>query len=456
MLNKPKNIILLTVDCWRADHFRRNGEAVSPTPFIDGLLHDTLVFEQAITCGGWTRPSITALLSSTHASMYGGPLGRYADQRPIVSEVLQNNGYDTAAFTTNPQVGISFGFERGFNTFRESEPVAALQGPNWARIKGSQRLLAAPLAQWALQPLHVNTLPAEVTAPAEQLVDQVAQWLLQPRTRPAFVWAHFMDMHWPYHLLRKPHSPTEKARIWKDLQIGYRIAEAHGYLHPGESQVARLWTLYRKALSYVDEQIGNLIQRLRYSGLWEDTVLILTADHGEEFYEHGRWSHYQLYDESLRVPLILRLPGLEQSQRIPDQVSLLDISPTILELAGLTPTQEMLGESLLGTTRGKPRIQREAYAEAMWPDTYRLAIRNEEYKYIYDSQDPENSRLFDLQADPQEKHNLYRQQPNVAKKFEELRRQHQNRATATAVEAEEGLAVNPALAERLRALGYVD
>jgi arylsulfatase A-like enzyme len=455
MLSNPPDIILLTIDCWRADYLGPSEDQPSPTPHIDQIATGALDFRQAITCGGWTRPSLTALLSSTYASMYGGPLEQYAAERPALSEALQRSGYRTAGFTTNPQVGRMYGFDRGFDTFIECEPDGSIPGPRWAKIRGAQRLLCSPVVQWALQHLSANTLPPEVTCPAEQVVEQIIKWLNQPRHQPAFVWAHFMDAHWPYHILRTAHSPRARAEIWQDLQMIHRITQKHGYLNPGPEKVARLKNLYRQALSYVDAQIGRLIWHLHSSRQWDNTVLVVTSDHGEEFYEHGRWSHYQLYDESLRVPLIIRIPQLQSRRVIDRQVSLLDIAPTLLDLAGVSIPREMLGHSLL-------RLHQEGYypaevavAESMWPNAYRMAMRSEQYKFMYDNQYPDQRLLYDLKADPRESRNIYQPDLPIARRFEELRCAHEELARKTAVSVRPASRADAAMTERLRALGYL-
>lgn len=456
MSTRLPNILLLTIDCWRADYLGAQNGRPSLTPNIDRLVDSSYVFTQAITCGGWTRPSITALLSSTFASMYGGTTGRLAAERPSLSEALQSYGYTTAGFTTNPQIGRTFGFERGFDTFVESEPDGSLSGPGWAKMRGAKRLLCQPVTHRLLKPFQTNTLPPEITTPAEQLCDQIGDWLEQPRQQPAFVWAHFMDVHWPYHNLRKPQPALEKAKTWRDLQIAYQISENGGYTHPGDEQVERFRELYRQAIVYVDEQIGRLVERLKAAGLWEDTVLILTADHGEEFYEHGRWSHYQLYDESLRVPLVVRIPGIKP-RSIDWQVSLLDVAPTVLELAGVSKPEAMLGISLLQQAReSQVDRSREVYAEAIWPDNLRLAIRTEEFKFLYESKLPDRSMLIDLKADPGERENIYAVETAVVRRFEELRKNHEARAYATASEPAEVMELDALMSDRLRALGYIE
>jgi arylsulfatase A-like enzyme len=450
------NIVLLTIDCWRADHFRSDGDDPSPTPNLDRLAADAAVFNQAVTCGGWTRPSITSLLSSTHASLYGGPLDYLSSERPLVQEALQANGYETGGFTTNPQVGKLFGFDRGFDTFIDFEPDGAYPGLTWSRLKGAQRLLQQPATHRILKMLGIQSLPPEITTPASQLTEHLEAWLLRPRQRPTFAWAHYMDAHWPYHILRKSHSTNEIAQIWREINMMFQVTNDHGWLYPGETFVRGIHQLYREALSYVDDSIGRLIARLKAEGQWEKTIFIITSDHGEEFYEHGRWGHYQLYDESVHVPLIIRIPGLGTGKQIENQISLLDIAPTILDQAGAPIPNRMMGISLVPYLNGKSSSSRMAYVESMWPDAYRLALRSDGYKYIFDSHTPSECQLFDLQVDPDEKFNIIEQRPREASRFEQLRLDLASQAAAHKQPVQKGRAVDPAITERFRALGYLD
>lgn len=443
MSDKAPNILLLTIDCFRADYMGK-----SLTPFLDDLAGDSLVFTQAITCGGWTLPSLTALFSSTYASMYGGPFAGYSPERPMLGEILRNHGYTTAGFSTTPQIGQAQGFDRGFDTFVECEPQ---KQRDWSQVKGAQRFLVHPWTHRLLGALGYSSVPAEVTIPAETLCRQIANCFEQPRHQPAFIWAHFMDAHWPYHRFSVLQQADEIAQAWRDLNAMFSVAENSGRLHPGVEVMDRMQALYAQALQYVDAQIRELVDRLKGTPEWENTLLVVTADHGEEFFEHGRWSHYQLYDESLRVPLILHLPGEESARSYARQVSLIDLAPTLLEAAGAAQPEEMLGQSLLGSI--EPRM---AAAEAMWPDTYRLALRTETHKYLYDASHPQETRLFDLRTDPAESADRYALDPQTAQEFDRLRQEHMNRGQSQTAPAREVLEMTPEVIERLRALGYLE
>jgi arylsulfatase len=191
-------------------------------------------------------------------------------------------------------------------------------------------------------------------------------------------------------------------------------------------------------LALIYSQINRLIAYLQATRQWQHTVLVLTSDHGTEFMEHGNWGHYdnQLYDEGIRVPLILRIPGLPGPQEITRQVSLLDVAPTVLSLAGIPRPEKMLGGNLLTLIEGADNLSGQngdgrvpadvAYTEmlALNSAKFRLAIRTEEHKTIHDVENPHANQLYHLQTDPAERHNRYRKEDPVSRHFDALRLAH--------------------------------
>ena len=456
MLNYHKNILLIVVDDLRADCVGSQDKTPSLTPQLDNFGSKSIIFDQAISCGGWTRPSMIGALTSTYASMYGGPLGRLSPNRPYLPEILNNNGYHTAGFVSNPQIGREYGFNRGFDTFTECEPVSPANRPPWEKIKGSQRLFRSSLPHWILCRIGVNSLPPAVTISAEQLADKVRLWINRCSDGSFIVLAHFMDVHWPYHVHRELVDPKNIALAWRDTHLMYSLAQDHGKTAPAEYQRNRLRSLYRSAVRYVDDSIGYLLGELDRIGVLDNMAVIIVSDHGEEFFEHGRWGHYQLYDESIRVPLIIHLPGSAICERFVDQVSLIDLTPTVLEIAGIKKPDNMLGESLLRYIRDGESGPGESYAEAMWPDTYRLAIRSEDYKYLFDSKRPDQARLFDLRADPEESFDISKRAISTFERFENLCREHIRKFEILSDQPGRDVALSHEIEARLRALGYWD
>ena len=470
------NIVLLTIDCWRGDHLGVTGATPSPTPHLDKLAAEGSVFEQAITCGGWTRPAMMALFSSVYASRHhGGSLKQLAPELPVVTELVKAQGYETAGFCANLVCGRSGGFHRGFDAFEDvnsdDKRVALLRRAR--KIRGYNRvflpLMCRPRIHRFLRRLGVRLDLPEYTASARRLTRSVLDWLRQPHSAPLFLWAHYIDLHWPYRLSRRQHDPDQIAQAWQDRRTYRRVVSSRGRFDPGPETRARWQALYREELLAVDEQIGLLIDRLRRAGLWERTALIVTSDHGEEFFEHGTWAHSwnQLFDEGIHVPLIIRVPGLPAGIRVRQQVSGLDIAPTILDIAGIDPSASMMGASLLPFARdetgGETHHRPEAIVEMLGHRNsylYRMAVRTLERRYIHDAEHPHSNKLYDRAADQHERHNVYSQDKATARRFDEHRFEHMAPIVPDLLELADDASpfadTDPEVVERLRALGYVE
>lgn len=192
------DLILLTVDCWRADYLGATGKIGVVTPHLDRLAAEATLFEQAITPGGWTRLAMTALFSSTYASQFGGVAKPFAADRPMLSELLRAAGYETAGFTANPVCGRKGGFERGFDTFADLIPPAP---PTWQsqalHRRGGKYFARALTHAWfhrLLRLVGIDWQPLDPTVGAASLSGALRDWLERPRTGPAFTWGHYMDL----------------------------------------------------------------------------------------------------------------------------------------------------------------------------------------------------------------------------------------------------------------------
>lgn len=459
-MNRP-NIVLLTIDTLRADRLGCYGHKGHLTPNIDRLASSGIRFEQAISGGSWTQAAFPVILTSSYAAMYGGCLGRLAPERPSPIETLASNGYATGGFSTNIHLSRATGFDRGFLHFVELNPTES--DPRLRRVKGGQRLLQNPLTHALLRPFGVRMRPARLYSSATEVTDSVSHWLDRVDA-PFFAWAHYMDVHWPYHLEESLDRPEEIAQAWRDLANMYGRANFEGRSERDKPITAaerdHFINLYEKSLRYVDEQVGRLIDRIQRSKHADNTVIILVADHGEEFLDHGRWGHWEsnLYDEILRVPLVISMPNGPRNKVIEQQVRLLDLMPTVLDICGCPPSDGMFGTSmasLLGT--GEPKYDgRETISEMRRDPWHRVAVRTESFKYIWDSKRPDQPDLFDLRADPCEKENVRDHFPQEVSRFQSIVDEHRlrvvNTEPAVAVQKPE---VNEEVAQRLRDLGYL-
>ena len=359
------NVVLLVLDTLRADRLGSYGHTRPTSPNLDALAARSFRFETAISQSSWTRPS--------HRSMFTGlyPLSQGGLSSPPIAEVLWRNGFRTQAITGGAQLRYRFGFSRGF----ESHAI-----DKW--VRGVERV--------------VDTFESD-------------------RHRRHFVFLHSYEIHDPY-------VHTELAAGMDPGRVGARftrrgLARLDG--KPTDAERRYIEALYDSGIRYADAQVGRLFGELERRGLLERTLLIVTSDHGEEFWEHGHWGHGRtMYDEQSRVPLILHVPeamraalGLGEGARtIRQQVRLVDLYPTLLDLLGIPLTHTVHGRSLRPTLHGQRLPAVDAFSESIyWGKTEVKALRSERYKYFRGlaknpARDPVEGweALYDLAADPRE------------------------------------------------------
>lgn len=458
-MTKP-NIVLLTIDTLRADVLGCYGYGRPLTPHLDRLAATGVRFAQAITGGSWTQAAFPVLLTSTAAAKYGGCLDSLNAERPSPIEALAAHGYTTAGFSTNPHLSRATGYNRDFATFVDLQPA---ESDPWLRqLKGGERLLRQPLTHYLAGLLGITTRPARIYASAGELVDKFGHWLAQV-DGPFFAWAHFMDVHWPYYLEEQLSHPRQIAAAWEDLALMHRWANAQKKEVITKDLRQRFLNLYEESLQYLDGEIGRLLAGLEAAGYGSNTIVIVISDHGEEFFDHGRWGHWEdnLYDEIVKVPLLIHLPGQPQAQVVHQQVSALDIMPTILELGDCPLPDGVEGTSLrplwtkgVGSQDGEMRSVICEMPRETW---HRVAVRTEAFKLIWDSRCPDQPELYNLQGDPGEQDNVAHEFPQVTRQLMaevdgHLREVAETRPDGPVQEVE----FDEAVLQRLRDLGYVD
>jgi arylsulfatase A-like enzyme len=296
------------------------------------------------------------------------------------------------------------------------------------------------------------------------VTDSLSQWLDEVKG-PFFAWAHYMDVHWPYHLEEALVHPKDLAQAWYDLRMMYGRANydrSNLDNHRTITTVQRdhFIQLYEKSLQYLDHQVGRLINHISDSVHADNTLIIILADHGEEFLDHDRWGHWEsnLHDEILKVPLIMWLPKGPHGQIIRQQVRLLDLMPTILDLCGCPQADGVLGASMASLLeRGESKYDgSESISEMRRDPWHRIAVRTESFKYIWDSKRPDQPDLYDLRNDPREQRSVGDQFPQEVSRFQAAVDAHRHRVAAT----EPAIAVSKPqvdeeVARRLRDLGYL-
>lgn len=395
------NVLLISIDTLRADHVGCYGYPRDTTPNLDAVARQGTRFAQHISNTSWTLPSHLSLLTGLPETVHGVESDARAldPARETLAEVLSRHGYRTAGFFSGPYLSPAYGFAQGFERY---ESVMGLSLPadvpdDWNELAPEDRVQAA-----------VTRSNLERTG--EELLSRATAFLGEERDDPFFLFLHFFDCHWDY-------VPPEP--YWRRYDPDYdgdldptRIF-ANPRMRPGmpEEDLEHVIARYDGEIRYTDEIVGRVLSELERLGLADDTLLVITADHGEEFFDHGRFGHrFALFDESLRVPLVVRFPGrVPEGLVVEEQTSVADVMPTILELCGVPRPAEVRGMSLVSLLRGDPEP-----ALLCRPVTGRLARAGEEsasqrfartndWKLIAArAGEAEVLYYFDLRADPHE------------------------------------------------------
>jgi len=452
------NVLLITIDTLRADRLATFGGAPGLTPHLDQLAAEGVAFATAIAQSPWTLPSIASIFTGLTPGGHGAGWSTNGldllARTPLGSEVwtfvkaLKACGYLTQAFVTNPYLSMRYGFGAGFDRFEnvtmESEAFVAL-GDTLA-----VRLLASLFPN-----LVTGDTGVAVTA-------RVLPWLDRHHEEKFLVWLHYLDAHAPYG---DPHVLGNKSFRGDTLLSAITpgggtlgtlpfipIARLRaGEVHLDPAQRRQLISLYDAGVRYDDEQVGHVLRRLGRLGLSDHTLVVVASDHGEEFWEHGGVEHgHTLYEELIRVPLIVRWPGGPARTRISDVVRLMDIAPTITDLTGCqaAPEDAIEGRSLrpLLVGRDEPRT---AMSHGLLFAEERRALRSERFKYIEWAHGKEE--VYDLRSDPNERRDLAGQEELIAA----LRTQLRERVVAQLVPLGPSAArVDDRTRELMRVLGY--
>ena len=397
----PANVLVVTLDTLRADRVGAYGYAAARTPVLDGLAAKGARFTSVTTTTPLTLSAHTSLFTGMWPTAHGvrDNTGFYVDDAlTTLAEQLKGQGYRTGgfvgAFVLDARWGIAQGFDHYFDDFDLSEDV----GPGLDAI---QRRGA-------------------------EVVDAATAWLKQPDPKPFFAWVHLYDPHTPYD------APTEFASRFPATRDGAYDAE----------------------VAYTDAQLGRLLAALEVDGRLANTIVVVMADHGEQLGEHREQSHgFFIYDAAVQVPLIVVAPGVAP-RVVADQVRIIDVMPTVLDLAGVAIPAVVQGVSLKpGLDGGHQQLL--AFSESWYPRFHYgwselRAVRDGRYKFI---QAPRRE-LYDLSADPHELNNLAASDPARADALERSLRALVARTSRA--EANKGpQPVDAAAEQRLRALGYV-
>lgn len=454
-MNSENNLILITIDCLRPDHLSCLGYHGNNTLHIDHLARKGALFRQAISNGPNTYCSFPSIMTSTYAMMncFGKETGYpyrwifLSLGNATIAEVLQRNGYSTAAFHTNPWISSFFHYNRGFEVFYDS-----LDEPLRSSFRRRGVKVGSSISYYLSRSIGLyQKLRNKQEMSAHWLNQKALSWLKKHYERKFFLWLHYMDVHIPLI----PPGLTFFQRL-NAIKLDYKIRRSYT---ASDNEFKTLIDLYDKEIKYVDCELGLFVNKLDEMGISSDnTYFVITADHGEQLMEHGFVAHGLLYDEVIRVPLIMVGPGIDSSIVIQDQVSLLDLAPTIVEFLDIDKPKNFCGASLMPIIEGK-KVEKTVFSENLRPA---VSLRTEDWKCIVSFYGEEKVELYDLKEDPLEANNLAAQKKDIARRFKyqainHIQREHNFRKKSKKKEAFDNTGDKrdqKRLKARLQALGY--
>ncbi|MBN1484536.1 MAG: sulfatase-like hydrolase/transferase [Chloroflexia bacterium] len=414
------NIVLITIDTLRADHLGAYGYDPEISPHLDALAQGGVRFEQAIAQSSWTVPSVASMITSMYPSELGVQLHRGVSTqlqldplRVTLAEVLREQGYHTGACLTNGLLPGN-GFEQGIHEFAGTRVPGSFDEEVLKErplFKSMFQVLppAGHFFSWGYQRLFNHRFDSDNDGPA---INHFAQRFLQKhREGRFFLWLYYMEPHTPYdpsQIFPPPPAGTEadpnedlvrQIDFWKVVDAGPKELSPEGR--------ELLHALYAGEIHDVDTHVGQVVAMIEELGLSDRTLIVVHADHGEEFFEHGGFGHgNSFYQEIIRVPLIISGPYVQPGTVIQTPVPLLDLMPTLIDIAGGTIPPEARGRSIKSALQGQEPAAISIYSEMLLTTYFdQKAVLHDHQKLIYGLLDQELA-LYDLHNDPKELVNI--------------------------------------------------
>ena len=413
------NLILISIDTLRADHLSCYGYDRNTSPNIDRFARDGVLFTNTIAQSSWTLPSHMSMLTGLYPSGHGvlSKHNKLGDEHLTVAEILQNAGYETAAITDRVYLSQRYGYQ-GFDFYHD---------------KGCLKCRGA----------------------IKKTYKRAVKWLRKGHSRPFFLFLHTYQVHAPYDPL--PDYDIYSDKSYRGITYGYVKYAHYGKIEDkfGLEDYLYLIDKYDGEIFYADHFLGKLFKKLKQLGLYNNSIIILTSDHGENFLDHKAHGvgHGELYDEIVKVPLIIKAPMFPTNKIVEAQVESIDIVPTVLELLDISIPVRVDGESLVELV--KLGSYDSVFAFSQKDHEYKM-IRSKDWKLLQRSQS--EFELFDLIKDPKEQLNIFAQETEVAKSlFEALNiwsdtQKQLSKSNST----DNKIELDKELTDQLKALGYIN
>lgn len=386
------NVLLVSIDTLRADHLGCYGYGRTTSPHLDRLAREGTLFEQHVSSSSWTLPAHAAIFTGLSDSGHGcTDVDKALEPRfETLAERFQSNGYATAGFFAGPFLHPGFGFGQGFDLYADctayGDRVDADDPARWANAEATRRAS------------HEDVANPRTFAAFES-------WFAGRGDEPFFAFVHLWDVHYdftppaPYDRMFDPDYTgwVDGRNFFFDERVGPDMAAR---------DLQHLIALYDGEIAWTDTYVAKLRGALERAGVLDDTVIVITADHGTEFFEHGRKGHRTtLYDEVIHVPLVVRYPKrFPAGVRVAAQTRAVDVAPTLLDVCGLDALPDVSGESLLPLTGDAARRSGaglRAVSELDSVGRSLLSVRDERWKVVGDRLRA-TTRTFDRRNDPRE------------------------------------------------------
>jgi len=369
------DLIWIVLDAARADHFGAYGHALETTPNIDALMAESIVFDEAYAAAPNTKAAVTTLFTGQFPTTHGavGATEAAPSEIPVLPELVRAAGFRTVCFSANPYLSAHFGFDRGFDEFHEVFREVDLEANQLGRV------------------------------PAELMAEEAVKWLEENEHARFFAYLHFLEPHDPY-------APPEPYDTMFVDQL------------PGRKRLAS----YDGNLRYADEAVGQVLDAIDRLGLAGHSVILITADHGEAFGEHGRFLHADtVYQETVHIPLSIRLPEGAAGRRS-EIVCSTDMMPTLLDLFGLDLPETVQGRSrlalLAGEAEGAPHYAvsrtrgKDQTGGVKHPEEVCYALTVAKYTLLL-GEEGRRLELYDRETDPAQRTNIADERPEVLRKL---------------------------------------
>lgn len=449
MRNNKLNVILITIDALRPDFvgcYTDKHGIKGLTPNLDRFANNGIIFKKAFAQGSATPHTIRCLLTSRYNSRLSGAVSITKGLRVTMTmlkggtsfaEVLKQHGYQTAGIHSNPYLSSALHYNRGFDTFIDEASYMSAKGP-WLFRVGLNKLQ--------------RMIKSSPYLTSEEINRRAISWL-KTVDPPFFLWVHYMEPHGPF--INKDGinfiSKIRGERLWRKAISNPKSINDEEY--------NRLLEGYKKNIKYLDYNLGKFVKELSNMELFNDTIFIITSDHGTEFREHGDFGHgSKLYDELISIPLIIRYPKCKPME-ITTPVRAIDIAPTVLDILKINPIQEFLGSTLLPIIDGKDNGDMHVISEVIPPskkEVKLISVRTKKWKYILDNL-RNRVELYNLNEDPKERINLANKKQNIRMRFEKILKKHIEKEKDFEIKfLEQKNFEDESIMERLKHLGYLD